>query len=140
MNFWSKVTGMAPVGFQVVNGVNYPLRLGKISLWLIFNITSQGDAKRPVHLAVNVVELTVWTFLRNILQDLAFVIDGWALEMALTFNYKAFTELAMLSKTAICCRVTPSQKAQVFFITSRRFELTRIWKIFNYDKARVTGL
>lgn len=31
---------------------------------------------------------------------------------------KAFTELAMLTKTAICCRVTPSQKAQVPLLVS----------------------
>ena len=49
------------------------------------------------------------------LQDVAFVIDGWALEIALKHYWKAFTELAILSRTAICCRVTPSQKAQVIF-------------------------
>lgn len=46
-------------------------------------------------------------------RDVAFVIDGWALEIALKHHRKAFTELALLSKTAICCRVTPSQKAQL---------------------------
>ncbi|KAK7273892.1 hypothetical protein RIF29_14958 [Crotalaria pallida] len=47
--------------------------------------------------------------------NVAFVIDGWALEIALNHYRKAFTELAILSRTgwtAICCRVTPSQKAQ----------------------------
>ncbi|XP_047170538.1 phospholipid-transporting ATPase 2 [Vigna umbellata] len=46
-------------------------------------------------------------------KDVAFVVDGWALEIALTHYRKAFTELAVLSRTAICCRVTPSQKAQL---------------------------
>lgn len=46
-------------------------------------------------------------------QDVAFVVDGWALEIALKNYRRAFTELAILSRTAICCRVTPSQKAQV---------------------------
>ncbi|CAM8958804.1 unnamed protein product [Rhodiola kirilowii] len=46
-------------------------------------------------------------------KDVAFVVDGWALEIALRRYRKAFTELAMLSRTAICCRVTPSQKAQL---------------------------
>lgn len=46
-------------------------------------------------------------------KDVAFVIDGWALEIALKYYHKAFTELAILSRTAICCRVTPSQKAQL---------------------------
>lgn len=41
--------------------------------------------------------------------------DGWALEIVLKHYRKAFTELAILSRTAICCRVTPSQKAQVLF-------------------------
>nr|KYP53365.1 Putative phospholipid-transporting ATPase 2 [Cajanus cajan] len=46
-------------------------------------------------------------------KDVAFVVDGWALEIALSHYRKAFTELAVLSRTAICCRVTPSQKAQL---------------------------
>ncbi|KAL6657682.1 hypothetical protein ACP70R_005462 [Stipagrostis hirtigluma subsp. patula] len=46
-------------------------------------------------------------------KELAFVVDGWALEIILTRYTEAFTELAVLSKTAICCRVTPSQKAQL---------------------------
>ncbi|KAG8089771.1 hypothetical protein GUJ93_ZPchr0011g27638 [Zizania palustris] len=46
-------------------------------------------------------------------KDLAFVVDGWALEIILSHYSEAFTELAVLSKTAICCRVTPSQKAQL---------------------------
>ena len=44
---------------------------------------------------------------------MAFAVDGWALEIALKYYRKAFTELAILSRTAICCRATPSQKAQV---------------------------
>lgn len=46
-------------------------------------------------------------------KELAFVVDGWALEIILSRYNEAFTELAALSKTAICCRVTPSQKAQL---------------------------
>lgn len=46
-------------------------------------------------------------------KGVAFVIDGMALEIALKHWYETFAELAMLSKTAICCRVTPSQKAQL---------------------------
>lgn len=59
--------------------------------------------------------------LTNVLfcQDVAFVIDGWALEIALKYYHKAFTELAILSRTAICCRVTPSQKAQVPYLLLR---------------------
>ncbi|CAL5380485.1 unnamed protein product [Camellia sinensis] len=47
-------------------------------------------------------------------QDVAFVIDGWAFEIALKHYRKAFTELSILSRTAICCHVTPSQKAQSY--------------------------
>ncbi|GMP84378.1 hypothetical protein CsSME_00037930 [Camellia sinensis var. sinensis] len=35
----------------------------------------------------------------------------WALEIALKHCKKAFTELAIWSRTTICCHVTPSQKA-----------------------------
>ncbi|KVH91595.1 Cation-transporting P-type ATPase, partial [Cynara cardunculus var. scolymus] len=52
--------------------------------------------------------------------DVAFVIDGWALEIALKYYRKAFTELAILSRTAICCRVTPSQKAQLLSIVNAK--------------------
>ncbi|XP_020248757.1 phospholipid-transporting ATPase 2 [Asparagus officinalis] len=36
-----------------------------------------------------------------------------ALEIVLNNHRETFTELAILSRTAICCRVTPSQKAQL---------------------------
>jgi phospholipid-translocating ATPase len=48
-----------------------------------------------------------------LMQDLAFILDGWALEIILKHSKESFTRLAMLSKTAICCRMTPLQKAQV---------------------------
>jgi hypothetical protein len=66
-------------------------------------------------------------------QDVAFVVDGWALEIALTYYRKAFTELAILSRTAICCRVTPSQKAQVdpsnFSVCSLLFSSYLFWLV-----------
>lgn len=46
-------------------------------------------------------------------QEMTFVVDGRALEIIVEKNKDTFTELAALSKTAICCRMTPSQKAQV---------------------------
>lgn len=52
------------------------------------------------------------TGLCHFVQEVAFVVDGWALEIALRHYKETFTELADLSRTAICCRVTPSQKAQ----------------------------
>ncbi|GMP53481.1 hypothetical protein CsSME_00018930 [Camellia sinensis var. sinensis] len=41
-----------------------------------------------------------------------------ALEIALKHYKKAFTELATLSRTTLCCHVTPSPEAQVLFISS----------------------
>ncbi|KAL4201629.1 hypothetical protein AMTRI_Chr02g217130 [Amborella trichopoda] len=52
-------------------------------------------------------------------KDVAFVVDGWALEMTLKHHREAFTQLALLSRTAICCRVTPSQKAQLVELLKR---------------------
>ncbi|GKE66114.1 phospholipid-transporting ATPase 2 isoform X1, partial [Tanacetum coccineum] len=52
--------------------------------------------------------------------DVAFVIDGWAFEIALKYYRKAFTELAILSRRAICCRVTPSQKAHLLKLCDYR--------------------
>ncbi|GBG70477.1 hypothetical protein CBR_g6606 [Chara braunii] len=46
-------------------------------------------------------------------KDVAFIIEGWALEIALTYHRHLFTELSMFAQTAICCRVTPSQKAML---------------------------
>ncbi|KAK3145027.1 hypothetical protein QOZ80_4AG0321700 [Eleusine coracana subsp. coracana] len=46
-------------------------------------------------------------------KDLAFVLDGWALEVILKHSKESFSKLAMLSRTAICCRMTPLQKAQL---------------------------
>jgi magnesium-transporting ATPase (P-type) len=50
------------------------------------------------------------------MQDLAFVLDGCALEIILKRSLESFTRLAMLSRTAICCRMTPLQKAQVYLL------------------------
>ncbi|KAE8662192.1 Aminophospholipid ATPase isoform 2 [Hibiscus syriacus] len=52
------------------------------------------------------------TAIEDRLQDVAFVVDGWALEIALE-HIGSLYRIAILSRTAICCRVTPSQKAQL---------------------------
>ncbi|EEC84193.1 hypothetical protein OsI_30582 [Oryza sativa Indica Group] len=49
----------------------------------------------------------------SVTKDCAFVLDGWALEIILKHSKESFTKLAMLSRTAICCRMTPLQKAQL---------------------------
>ncbi|XP_078156330.1 phospholipid-transporting ATPase 2-like [Carex rostrata] len=46
-------------------------------------------------------------------KEMTFVVDGRALDIIVEKNKDTFTELAALSKTAICCRMSPSQKAQL---------------------------
>uniref|UniRef100_A0A453BTQ0 P-type ATPase C-terminal domain-containing protein n=1 Tax=Aegilops tauschii subsp. strangulata TaxID=200361 RepID=A0A453BTQ0_AEGTS len=58
------------------------------------------------------------------MQDLAFVLDGWALEIILKRSLESFTKLAMMSRTAICCRMTPLQKAQLVGILKSSGSLT----------------
>ncbi|KAF7800937.1 Phospholipid-transporting ATPase 2 [Senna tora] len=58
-------------------------------------------------------------------KDVAFVVDGWALEIGLNHYRKAFIELAIFSRTAICCRVTPSQKAQTSPLHKRTANLEK---------------
>ncbi|KAF5949054.1 hypothetical protein HYC85_015011 [Camellia sinensis] len=72
-----------------------------------------GKTEDEVSRSLERVLLTMRITTSEAKQDVAFVIDGWALEIALKDYKKAFTELAILSRTAICCRVTPSQKAQL---------------------------
>uniref|UniRef100_A0A453BTP9 Phospholipid-transporting ATPase n=1 Tax=Aegilops tauschii subsp. strangulata TaxID=200361 RepID=A0A453BTP9_AEGTS len=57
-------------------------------------------------------------------KDLAFVLDGWALEIILKRSLESFTKLAMMSRTAICCRMTPLQKAQLVGILKSSGSLT----------------
>lgn len=49
-------------------------------------------------------------------KDAALIVEGTTLEMALMEDKDAFTALAMKVKTGICCRVTPSQKAQLVML------------------------
>lgn len=72
----------------------------------------QGRTKEDVAISLERV-LRTMRITNTEIKDVAFVIDGWALEFALNHHYESFLELAMLAKTAICCRVTPSQKAQL---------------------------
>eukprot|EP00899_Mesostigma_viride_P002357 jgi/Mesvir1/12121/Mv00382-RA.2 len=49
----------------------------------------------------------------NALKDMTFTIDGASLEIALQYHLEAFSRLSQTVHTAICCRVTPSQKARI---------------------------
>ena len=88
-------------------------------------------------------------FLSNLfMQDLAFVLDGWALEIILKHSKESFTRLAMLSRTAICCRMTPLQKAQVYILFFMIFfhlpfdvymnPLPSVWLSISIDHAFIT--
>eukprot|EP00897_Mesotaenium_endlicherianum_P004761 jgi/Mesen1/4312/ME000022S03601 len=46
-------------------------------------------------------------------RDAAVVFDGYTLAAALRDHRDTFSALALLAKTAICCRATPSQKAEL---------------------------
>ncbi|KAL5158569.1 Protein LOW PSII ACCUMULATION 3, chloroplastic [Glycine soja] len=70
------------------------------------NRFSLGEAKEELLrvLGLQEEEGSCLEFLQRGYKDVAFVVDGWALEIALTHYRKAFTELAVLSRTAICYR------------------------------------
>ncbi|AQK43098.1 Phospholipid-transporting ATPase 2 [Zea mays] len=71
---------------------------------------TEEDVLRSLERALFIMKNTSET------KGLAFVLDGWALELILKHSKESFTRLAMLSKTAICCRMTPLQKAQLVAI------------------------
>ncbi|CAN6248203.1 unnamed protein product [Urochloa humidicola] len=71
---------------------------------------TEEDILRSLERALLIMKNTCKT------KDLAFVLDGWALEIVLKHSKESFTRLAMLSRTAICCRMTPLQKAQLVAI------------------------
>ena len=63
---------------------------------------------------------------------MAFVIDRWAFEIVLKYYRKVFIDLAILSRMALCCRVTPSQKAQlVEILKSCYYRTLAIWDYGN---------
>ncbi|GJW16244.1 phospholipid-transporting ATPase 2-like protein [Tanacetum coccineum] len=80
-----------------------------------------SDIRYPGRNSVDIIKFHVlqittkvsYNGLKENAQDVAFVINGWALKIDLKYYRKAFKEFAILSRTAICCRVTPSQKAQL---------------------------
>ncbi|XP_062225401.1 phospholipid-transporting ATPase 2-like [Phragmites australis] len=74
---------------------------------LSINGNSEEEVLRSLERALVTMKTTRET------KDLAFVLDGWALEIILKHSKESFTRLAMLSRTAICCRMTPLQKAQL---------------------------
>ncbi|KAJ6690867.1 PHOSPHOLIPID-TRANSPORTING ATPASE [Salix koriyanagi] len=107
INFWMLTGDKQNTAIQIALSCNFISPEPKGQLLLI-----DGKTEEEVGRSLERVLLTMRTTASEP-KDVAFVIDGWALEIALKHYWKAFTELAILSRTAICCRVTPSQKAQL---------------------------
>ncbi|XP_030549352.1 phospholipid-transporting ATPase 2 [Rhodamnia argentea] len=107
INFWMLTGDKQNTAIQIALSCNFISPEPKGQLLLI-----DGKTKDEVCRSLERVLLTM-RITSSEPKDVAFVVDGWALEIALTYHRKAFTDLAILSRTAICCRVTPSQKAQL---------------------------
>ncbi|KAI8006156.1 Phospholipid-transporting ATPase 2 [Camellia lanceoleosa] len=108
INFWMLTGDKQNTAIQIALSCNFVSPEPKGQLLLI-----NGKTEDEVSRSLERVLLTMRITNSEAKRDVAFVIDGWALEIALKDYKKAFTELAILSRTAICCRVTPSQKAQL---------------------------
>ncbi|CAN1844528.1 Phospholipid-transporting ATPase 2 [Linum perenne] len=107
INFWMLTGDKQNTAIQIALSCNFISPEPKGQLLLI-----DGKTKDEVSRSLERVLLTM-RITTSEPKDVAFVVDGWALEIALKHHRKDFTELAILSRTAICCRVTPSQKAQL---------------------------
>ncbi|KAG4384523.1 hypothetical protein GLYMA_13G295100v4 [Glycine max] len=107
INFWMLTGDKQNTAIQIALSCNFISPEPKGQLLLIDGKTEE-EVCRSLERVLRTMRITT-----SEPKDVAFVVDGWALEIALTHYRKAFTELAVLSRTAICCRVTPSQKAQL---------------------------
>ncbi|CAN6855306.1 unnamed protein product [Brassica oleracea] len=107
INFWMLTGDKQNTAIQIALSCNFISPEPKGQLLLI-----DGKTEEDVSRSLERVLLTMRTTTSEP-KDVAFVIDGWALEIAVKHHRKDFVELAILSRTAICCRVTPSQKAQL---------------------------
>ncbi|OIV92010.1 hypothetical protein TanjilG_20940 [Lupinus angustifolius] len=107
INFWMLTGDKQNTAIQIALSCNFisPEPKGQL-------LSIDGKTEDEVYRSLERVLLTMRVTVSEP-KNVAFVIDGWALEIALNHYCKAFTELAILSRTAICCRVTPSQKAQL---------------------------
>ncbi|KAI8008284.1 Phospholipid-transporting ATPase 2 [Camellia lanceoleosa] len=107
INFWMLTGDKQNTAIQIALSCNFVSPEPKGQLLLI-NGKTEDEVSRSLERVLLTMRIT-----NSEAKDVAFVIGGWALEIALKDYKKAFTELAILSRTAICCRVTPSQKAQL---------------------------
>ncbi|KAG6422236.1 hypothetical protein SASPL_118801 [Salvia splendens] len=107
INFWMLTGDKMNTAIQIALSCNFVSPEPKGQL-LIIDGKTEDEVCRSLERVLLTTRIT-----ESEPKDVAFVVDGWALEIALKHYRKAFTELAILSRTAICCRVTPSQKAQL---------------------------
>lgn len=107
INFWMLTGDKQNTAIQIALSCNFVSPEPKGQL-LLLNGKTEDEVCRSLERVLLTMRIT-----NTEPKDVAFVVDGWALEIALKHYRKAFTELAILSRTAICCRVTPSQKAQL---------------------------
>ncbi|XP_073099261.1 phospholipid-transporting ATPase 2 isoform X3 [Elaeis guineensis] len=107
INFWMLTGDKQNTAIQIALLCNFISSEPKGQL-LFINGKSEDEVVRSLERVLLTMRIT-----SSEPKDLAFVVDGWALEVILKQYREAFTELAILSRTAICCRVTPSQKAQL---------------------------
>ncbi|XP_010481763.1 PREDICTED: phospholipid-transporting ATPase 2 [Camelina sativa] len=107
INFWMLTGDKQNTAIQIALSCNFISPEPKGQLLMIDGKTEE-DVSRSLERVLLTMRVTA-----SEPKDVAFVIDGWALEIALKHHRKDFVELAILSRTAICCRVTPSQKAQL---------------------------
>ncbi|OVA00359.1 Cation-transporting P-type ATPase [Macleaya cordata] len=107
INFWMLTGDKQNTAIQIALLCNFisPEPKGQL---LLINGKTEDEVFRSLERVLLTMRITT-----SEPKDVAFVVDGWALEIVLKHYRKAFTELAILSRTAICCRVTPSQKAQL---------------------------
>ncbi|XP_061368191.1 phospholipid-transporting ATPase 2 isoform X2 [Gastrolobium bilobum] len=107
INFWMLTGDKQNTAIQIALSCNFisPEPKGQL---LSIDGKTEDEVRRSLERVLLTMRITT-----SEPKDVAFVVDGWALEIALNHYRKAFTELAVLSRTAICCRVTPSQKAQL---------------------------
>ncbi|CAA7402088.1 unnamed protein product [Spirodela intermedia] len=121
INFWMLTGDKQSTAIQIALSCNFIAPEPKGQLLLI-NGRTEDEVLRSLERVLLTMRIAT-----SEPKEVAFVVDGWALEIALRHYKEIFTELADLSRTAICCRVTPSQKAQlVELLKSREYRTLAI--------------
>ncbi|XP_024378284.1 phospholipid-transporting ATPase 2 isoform X3 [Physcomitrium patens] len=107
INFWLLTGDKQTTAIQVARACNFIMAEPEGQLLKIEGSTPSDVADS--------IEGVLQTFCINNSENknIAFVIDGLSLEIALKYHKEAFAKLALLIRTALCCRVTPSQKAEL---------------------------